>query len=80
MNSLFWQKRLADSGLEFIHPLVYASRILQSTRPISDVVEEILDEEPLPSRERKTGGIVRPAPESHSVEGICSRAPAAPDL
>jgi hypothetical protein len=54
MDAPFWSRRFADTDVEFIHAHVAAPRILKAARGISEAAQEILEAEPLPSRDRDT--------------------------
>lgn len=55
MDVPFWSKRFADTQVEFIYPHVMAPRILKAVRRISEAAQEVLEAEPLPSRDRGIG-------------------------
>jgi hypothetical protein len=54
MDVAFWSKRFADTDVEFMHVHITAPRILKSVRRISEAAQEVLEAEPLLSRDRST--------------------------
>jgi hypothetical protein len=54
MDVPFWSGRFAETDVEFINTRVAAPRILIAARGISEAAQEVLEAEPLPSRDRDT--------------------------